>query len=165
MTSVLLAFLINLFSVHPVHVSYSNIDINPENGDFTLTFKFYTDDLKLLFIHLYEYEMILDPDEELSTKNVEMITTYLFNNFFIKELNNQKIKYDYQRKEQNDESVWLHFKGKLPYTNPAKIIISNSLLLDLYFDQTNLLIIKWGELEKGYSCDYQIRDIVVERKN
>ncbi len=165
MTSVLLALLINLFSVHPVHVSYSNLEINPENGDFTLTFKFYTDDFKLLFIHLYEYEMILDPGKELLPNHIDMISAYLSNTFLVKDVDNQKIIYDYQRKEQNDESVWLYFKGKLPHTNSEKIIISNSLLLDLYFDQTNLLIIKWGELEKGYSCDYQIRDIVVERKN
>ncbi len=164
MTSVLLTFIISLFSMHPVHVSYSNIDINSENGEISLTLKFYTDDFKLLFIHLYEYELILEPDKEPSPKEVEMITSYLSDAFIIRNSDNQKILFNYQHKEQNDDSIWLYFKGNLPQTNTSKIFISNALLLDLYFDQTNLLIIKWGEFEKGYNCNYQVKDIVVERK-
>jgi hypothetical protein len=150
--------------MHPVHVSYSNLEINPESGEFTLTLKFFTDDLRLLFIHLYEYDMVLEPDKELSPGQVEMISRYLSDAFIIKNTDNQYFTYSYQQKEQNDESLWLHFKGTLASRNPSEITISNSLLLDLYLDQTNLLIIKWGEFEKGYRCDYQVRNIVVERK-
>jgi len=157
--------MLGMAAFHPVHVSYTNIDISPENGEVNLVCKFYTDDLKLLFYHVYDREIALDPESELTTGEIALVGNHLLGSFFVKEPGGKTLDFLYIKKEQNEESVWLYFEGRLSGKCPDSVKVGNTMLMDLYEDQKNLVIIKYGETEKGYCFDYMVREITIQLNN
>ena len=157
--------ILNLLTLHPVHVSYTSIDIQCENGEISIVHKFFTDDLKLLFYHYYERELPFDPAKDLSASEVDLISRHLFGSFALKEEDDKTVNFNFVRKEQNEESIWLYFNGKFDGGIPDTIVLTNTLLLDVFEDQTNLLILTAGSDEKGYRFDYRTREMRIELKN
>ncbi len=159
-----LIVLMGLSALHPVHVSYTNLDIAPETGEVSAVCKFYTDDLKLLFYHFYEREIAFDPDQELAADEIELVSRHLLGSFFVEDAGGKRIEFRYMKKEQNEESVWLYFEGRLEgqCTDTDSIKVGNTMLLDLYEDQKNLVIVTWGGEERGIGFDYQVREIAVQ---
>ena len=70
----------------------------------------------------------------------------------------------YNSKQQEDESLWLYYSGTLDKRNLKDLTINNLLLLDLYMDQTNLVIVNQGSTEKGLSFDWDNRQSVLVLK-
>jgi len=143
------AFLMN----HPLHVSYTSIDFNTENKVVTASFKFFTQDFDLLFFHLYEKNIQSEMDHEFTPGQLDLIKKYLNSSFSIVTALDT-IKFEYVRKEQDEESVWLYFTGPLPGDFSDKFVIINKLMLDLYEDQTNLVIVSQGIQEWGFTFNY-----------
>lgn len=157
--------MLNLVALHPVHVSYTSIDIAAETGEISLVYKFFTDDLKLLFYHYYERELPFDPEKDLSEGEVDLISRHLFGSFALKEGDGKTVQFSFIRKEQNEESIWLYFNGKFDKEIPDTIVLVNTLLLDVFEDQTNLVILTAGSGEKGVRFDYRTREMRIELKN
>lgn len=164
MSTVFLCIFLKLATFHPVHVSYTSVDIIMEKGEVMVTHKFYTDDLRLLFYHVYGREVLLDKDKEISPDDQATLVQYLSDAFIIKEKDDRSVKFEFMHKEQNEESVWLYFNGKLKGVNHGTIVIINTLLLDLFEDQTNLIILTSDRPEKGYRFDYRTREQVIDLK-
>jgi hypothetical protein len=162
MNALTVIFMLGLNAFHPVHVSYTNIDISPENGEVNLVYKFFTDDLKLLFYHIYERQLDFDPERELTASEIDLIKNHLLNSFFLKEHGGKVVDFLYIKKEQNEESVWLYFEGRLSDNHIDSLLVGNTLLLDLFEDQKNLVILKYGGRERGYSFDYVTREVRIE---
>ncbi|MBN2275962.1 MAG: hypothetical protein JXK95_16655, partial [Bacteroidales bacterium] len=157
--------LVLVFNVlHPVHISYTNLDISSETGEVNLVCKFFSDDLALLFYHIYEREVIFDPESEIAASDLDLVTNHLLNSFFVKEPGGKTVNFLYNKKEQNDESVWLYFEGRLSGKQPDSLLLENTLLLDLYEDQKNLVIVNYGGMEKGVIFDYLRREINIVLK-
>ena len=162
MNTLTVFLMLNLAALHPMHISYTNLDMNPETGEIKLVCKFYADDLKLLFYHFYDRQLLFDPEKELPAEDIELISRYLFSSFMLKEPDGKVVIFSFMRKEQNEEFLWLYFNGKLMQNNPDKIVLLNTLLLDLFEDQKNLVILTCGEFEKGYSFDYHTCEINID---
>ena len=165
MNTLTVFLMLNLAALHPMHISYTNLDMNPETGEIKLVCKFYTDDLKLLFYHFYDRQLLFDPEKELPAEDIELISRYLFSSFMLKEPDGKVVNFSFMRKEQNEESLWLYFNGNFSQHNPGSILLMNTLLLDLFEDQKNLVIILCGEFERGYSFDYQSREFNIDMSN
>ena len=157
--------MLNLLAFHPVHVSYTSIDIAAETGEISLVYKFFTDDLKLLFYHYYERELPFDPEKDLTSNEVDLISRHLFGSFALKEGDDKTVNFNFVRKEQNEESIWLYFNGKFDGEIPDTIGLINTLLLDVFEDQTNLVILTTGSDEKGVRFDYRTREMKIGLKN
>jgi hypothetical protein len=67
------------------------------------------------------------------------------------------VQYNYIRKDQDDDFIWLFYQGNLPDRKMDSVSLTNILLLDLFEDQTNLVIVTCGALEQGYSFNYRVR--------
>jgi hypothetical protein len=157
MTTGLVSLLIyTLLHSHPLHVSVTSIDINQEKSEASFSFKFYTDDFKLLFFHLYEKNIKPEMNQELTAAELELISRYL-NRAFTIVSGSDTLDFEYVRKDQNEESLWLYFKGNLPGGKKDPFRLTNMLLLDLYEDQTNLVIITHGAHEEGYTFNNSMR--------
>jgi hypothetical protein len=141
---------------HPLHVSLTSIDINPEQKEALVTCKFYTDDFSLLFYHLYEKNIKPETEKEFTDAELDLINKYM-NGSFSMVTGKDTIALEYLRKDQNEESIWLYYKGILPKNKIKTVLLTNKLLLDLYEDQTNLVIITNKLVEKGYTFNYKIR--------
>src|SRR4030042_5970597 len=93
--------MLNLLAFHPVHVSYTNIDITAETGEISLVCKFFTDDLKLLFYHYYDKELPFDQGKDLTNNEVDLISRHIFGSFSMKEKDEKRVNFSFVRKEQN----------------------------------------------------------------
>jgi hypothetical protein len=158
-------FLLNILTLHPVHVSYTSIDISTETGEVNLVCKFFTDDLKLLFYHYYDIEFLFVPDKELADNEIDLISRHLFGSFALKASGGNAVHFDFVRKEQNEESIWLYFHGKMDPKISDTLTLANTILLDLFEDQTNLVILTTGRDEKGYRFNYLTQEMKIEIKN
>ncbi len=155
-SSLLSFFYASLLSVsmHPVHVSVTTIEINTDSSEVMVQVKLFTDDFQRLVSSMYETELKLGTKEEHSEANSYMFG-YLNNKLFI-ELNNKPLELYFFDRKMNEESIWIIMKGKVEKPKKGKYLlrsaaVENSILLDLYDDQSNLVIFNQGNgTEKGY---------------
>jgi len=132
---------------HPIHVSVTNLEYFQEKNEIELSTKVFRDDLQLLFVHLNELNIDFENEDSIK-KYQDTINSYVANNFKII-INKKESNYYFKDFKMSDEAIWLSYK--LHYNDKIKSIkIENRLLLDLYFDQKNLLIFKAGDLNDAY---------------
>jgi len=152
-----------LSSAHPLHVAYTNIEINTEQKSVSVSHKIFTDDFTLLFFHLFEKNIIPNKAKEFNPAEVDMIDGYMKERFILV-TGKDTIDLDYICKQQSDESLWLYFSGQIKNRKLSQITIHNLLLLDLYMDQTNLVIINNDTIERGLSFNWDNRQSVLVLK-
>jgi hypothetical protein len=158
LTSFLLA---GFIAAHPLHVSITSVEINTEQKAVVISHKFYTGDFSLLFYHLFEKNIEPQKDKEFNTAEIELINSYMHKRFMLVS-GSDTISLGYLRKEQNEESIWLYYSGKLSKRDMKTLIINNLLMLDLYEDQTNLVIVTRGIKENGLTFNATNRQSVVD---
>jgi hypothetical protein len=61
----------------------------------------------------------------------------------------------------DDEHIWLTFNGNLPPGFKGELTINNMLLLDLYMDQKNLVILNNGSIEKAFTFNWDNREEIL----
>ena len=148
--------------LHPLHFSITNIDINSGENTATVSYQFFANDFKMILQIFKQSEIDLEQDKELTPQNIETINDYIFSAFEMKLNNSEKINLDFQYKKNDEALIWLYYKGQLPEDNIESITLVNELLLDLYEDQKNLVIINYKGEEKGYSFSYRKRTVNIE---
>jgi hypothetical protein len=139
-----------------MHIAYTSIEVNPEQKTIAVVHKLFTADFSLLFYHLFEKSIEPQKDLEFSKEEVDLINNYMKERFILIS-DNDTVDLKYLRKEQEDESIWLYYTGNFTKADPKSLIINNLLMLDLYFDQTNLVIATQGTKENGFTFNYNNR--------
>lgn len=148
----------NYFLIHPVHVSVTNLEIQSENNSISLSFKVFTDDFQLMIDQLYNVKVDLSENGNYDLHK-KQIDNYLKDNFTL--INNGKeLIFTNIGIKTNDEAVWFFYKTKIN-KDLKSFVIRNSLMLDLYPDQKNLLILKYGEIERGYQFNFKKKEITI----
>ncbi|MBN1158662.1 MAG: hypothetical protein JXA61_04715 [Bacteroidales bacterium] len=153
---------ISLFFCHPLHVTITSVDINHAQGEISVSHKFFTDDFSLLFFHLYEVNIIPEDNVAFTEKELGTIEGYMSEAFVLRPDQDSIVTFEYTGKDQNEDSVWLYFKGELPEGGCSNFILTNHIMFDLYFDQTNLVIVASEDDEKGLTFDWENRIFNVE---
>jgi hypothetical protein len=148
MTTLLLFFLSVIFSGHPVHISFTSVEIDFTAQEAALTYKFNTDDFSLLFFHVYEKTIRPEMNQELTPIQLKLIDTYLYTSF-VMTLDSDTLDFKFVGKEQNEEFIWLHYKCHIPKASYNSLQMTNTLLLELNQDQSNLVILTYGGQEAG----------------
>ena len=134
-------------SFHPVHVTYTNVEYNSKEKEFKVLYKIFADDFDKILQK--KYNVFLNLEKENRQKDYEKtITKYIIANFSISVNNKSLIKPRFVRSEFKDKAIWLYysykFKGK-----SNRFEIKNSLMTDLYKDQTNLLIFNYLNFQQA----------------
>ncbi len=150
-----------LFVAHPIHVSVTSLEINTEKKELFISHKMFTDDFSLLFYHLYEKNLQPQPGKDFTPVELEVINGYM-SEAFILDLGRNRLPLRFVRKDQDDLSTWLYYSGELPTHHFKNLVLTNVLMLDLYEDQTNLVIVSDGRNEKGYTFNYMERRMEIE---
>ena len=149
----LIVFFIINCSMHPVHVTVTNIDFNSSNKTFDISMKLFLDDFQNVILKNHQVELNLGKPNEL--KNADnYILNYIKDNIKITINNNKpsQKKLKFERKEINEGALWLYFTYQL--SNKIETIqVENNLLNDYYPDMTNLVIMKYNNIENGYTLD------------
>ncbi len=131
---------------HPVHVSVTNVDYCPDDLKMEISIKVFKKDMQLLFAHLDQVNIDFEKMEEVE-KNQERINSYFQNHFYID--NNDRCELIFKEVELDNEWIWFYYKIE-NIELKKEFEIANTILLDLYFDQKNMMIFSIEEIEKGY---------------
>jgi hypothetical protein len=160
MGTMVLAVMMMLFSLlHPVHVSLLNIDLNPETGKIEIVFKLFSDDFERIIMNKYNVDLDItskvDPGEK-----TEFINKYIYEAFELR-INGIKIdNWEYTGNQMNEEAIWLYYKNLWP-GEMKEITVINSVMMDLYEDQTNMVIVSWPGKQNGYCLNNKEREITL----
>lgn len=145
--------------LHPVHVSVTSIEYVEERKSFDVSFKLFWDDFEAIIASKYGVLLNLGKDDEKENKHI-YFTRYIEDSFSF-QVNGVDLQPKYNMDTINEASIWLY------YTYPGdegngKIEIQNRLMLDMFTDQTNLLMIKVHDIEKGYTMKQKKEKIVID---
>jgi hypothetical protein len=128
---------------HPVHVSVSNVEYDKTSMSFHVSFKVFSDDFNFLMAHYYGTDLA-------GGKVVQDSIDAYFNYMFSFRVNDgTKLSMDFINSKSNEEATWYYYQTE-KCTGINRVSITNTILLDLYSDQTNLLIFKYKDYESGF---------------
>jgi len=154
---ILTIFLTLFFFLHPVHVSLLNVDIEPDTGDIKIIFKFFSDDFERIILQKYNVQLNITQKIEPGEK-IGAINRYIEESFEMM-INGKKIEnWEFIRNELDDMAIWLYYSNKYP-GNIESVSLKDEVMMDLYDDQTNLVIITYGDKQNGYRLNNKKRYI------
>lgn len=142
-----------LWAIHPNHLSVTNLSINEKEKSIDYSIRLFQDDINYLISALYHEELYHSTDTFDFDKSTEKIDNYFLNAFQIFSEGNQYLPKIVNR-VNNEHEYWLHYSIKLNEI-PKNLTIKNRILLDIYADQTNLVIISYSNQEKGISFNLE----------
>lgn len=152
-------------SHHPIHVSITNIDYKANKQKFIFSFKFFTDDFEAIIYRDYNIALNLNKRNEYR-KAEKYFTKFINNNFYFninksgKTLKNLK----FVKRKYNHEAIWLLYEYN--YNKPIKTIeIYNNFFNNFFGDQTNLLIFKYQNAQKGFRFDKNKTKEIIKMNN
>lgn len=148
-------------AVHPVHVTLMSVEYSAEKKIFDVYLRVYYDDF------LVDYELLTGRSHEMDivrnkTEATKGLTVYLKEKIQI--VNGNKIldfKVNNIRLADNELSIFMQFRNQ---GKPGKILIRNSILADIYEDQSNLLIVRCGDFEEGVKLTPEKREHLFDIK-
>jgi hypothetical protein len=109
--------------------------------------KIFKDDFRLVLFHLFEKDIDMDDPEKLD-HNLDLIQDYYRSHLQIKD-GNEIITLHQSSITTDEEYINFNYYFKLK-NESDQLEIVNTILLDLYFDQKNMLIFGYEKKEKGY---------------
>lgn len=128
---------------HPLHVSYTKIQL--QDSTIQLLTKIFSDDLELS-TQIFHNKTILD---SVDYENYIMQNCKIF-------VGNSLCEFRLIKRIEQDDADWFYFESTIQ-SEVCNIAVYNSLLLNLYDDQQNLIIISCKNQEKGFSLNYNLR--------
>jgi hypothetical protein len=143
-------FILLLRAFHPVHVSVTNVELNSIEKTITYSVRVYSEDVEYAIIHRYDREISL---KEINHEEKLWISNYFSEALKIK-LDDIAVESDLKDVKHDDDLIWFFFEGHWPKKKFKDVTVENKILLDLYFDQTNLLILTIDGNEKGFTFNY-----------
>jgi len=154
-----------LFSswLHPIHVSVTNVDLDPGRGKLELSVKIFADDFQDLILQKYGVQLNItgqeDPGDKISAVNeyIQEALQFVFNG-------NEAAKLQFVEAKLNEQAIWLFYR----YEHPGKIRkvdIVNRVMLEKFDDQTNLMIVTFNEKQNGYRLDNKTTELSFNIKN
>lgn len=105
----------------------------------------------------YKYHAFLDfkKDTRLVTKQQDAIQDYINSTLIVKGNNGKKIVPKFLGWKVENFSVWLYFKAP-PLKGINSITVQNKLMLEMFEDQKNLMILSLYGKEKGVEFNKRI---------
>jgi len=140
---------------HPIHVSVCNVELNGTEN--IVSVKLFKDDFALALKNNYQISIPMDRANEKT--HSEIISKYINSCFQIESGQGKTLKLVFKTTEINEEAIWVYFNAE-NFTNLAKLRVKNTLMLDLWDDQTNLVILNWKGKETGYR--FNRREVEIE---
>ncbi len=125
--------------LHPVHISFTTIEYFEKENQYKILFKLFVDDFNLILNKKYDKNIQLS-EKDWKKSYVKTINSYIKNNFQITDANNKSINLKFDNHEFKEQAIYLYYKSEHK-TNSGKFRILNKIMLDLYPDQKNLLIL------------------------
>jgi hypothetical protein len=138
--------LLSLFVLpHPVHVSLMSIEYSENKNIFNVFLKVYSDDFVLDYRMLTSDTSKIDfSSENVSAKNA--VTRYLNEKV---QIFAEGVKLDSKLLDLENSDGELKMNLTYNYKKAKSYVVRSLIMTDLYNDQSNLLIFRYGNYEEG----------------
>jgi hypothetical protein len=148
----------SLIFAHAFHTSIAEMRYNPKGKTFEISLRVFTDDLeKTLSVNNQNKKFVIESND----KNDSFIDQYVHKHFVVTTSRNQKVNYQYVGKEKEGDAIWIYLE--MPVNESLKgSKIQNSVLMDSFNDQTNIVNIFVNNEKKSYLFTVQHKVFVVE---
>ena len=144
----------SLSTFHDYHTSLTEINYNPKNKSLEVSLRLFTDDLELALTKLNGGKVItLESQSELVEYLLEL---YIKKNFAIVSQNKEVKKIKYYGKEKEAEATWVYIEI-LDCAQIKDFTLFNTILIDLFSDQNNLVNIIYPTVKKTLVFDNKTR--------
>jgi hypothetical protein len=140
-------------AMHPLHVSVLNLTVEEERAEMVL--KTFVDDWETAFFHY-------------TGKPVDFSAPRNYNGQWFGDYLHSSLKFSVNGKDNfldvHRDSIWFEEQSMtiemhVEYTEkPKSLYIYNTLLIDIFPDQSNLTILSYNQKEKGIKFDYHKRE-------
>jgi len=140
---------------HPIHVSVVSLDHLIDSNRIDISVRLFYDDFQLLINHKYNLGLDFSKRTRLTSTEQLAITDYIRTSLILAGQDENTISADFKGWKVEDVSVWLYFCAK---TAPGFILtkLKNTLMLDLYYDQKNLVIVQVNNNQMGFEFDKRV---------
>jgi len=135
-------------SAHPIHVSVTNIDYVVDSGKIDLSVKLYSEDFQTLINHKYNTLLNFTGQKRMTTKEQNAVVNYISENLSVMAAS-EVIDFKFTGWKTDHESVWLLFCAYCDVKSQV-FTVRNTIFLDLFTDQVNLVILHAGDIQEGY---------------
>lgn len=134
---------------HDFHLSLTEVVHNAESKSLEISVKLFTDDLAVALLKNGAPKMEIGTDREPPQAN-ELIENYLRRNIkFV--VNGKPVEFKYLGKQAELDATWCFLEVKsVPKVHAIEI--SNTLLLDSFEDETNMVNLNIGGRKKSGMC-------------
>ena len=136
---------------HPIHVSVTNIDMDPVRGKVELSVKIFADDFQDLILHKYGVQLNIVEQEDPGDR-ITAVNQYLQEALQLVFNGKEAARLQFVESRLNEEAIWLFYRyehaGKI-----RKVDIVNRVMLEKFSDQTNLMIVTYNNKQNGYRLD------------
>jgi hypothetical protein len=144
--------------VHAFHTSITEMRYNPKEKTFEISLRVFTDDLeKTLSANNQNKKFVIENTD----KNDPFIEQYVHKHFVVTTPKNQKANFQYLGKEKEGDATWIYLE--MPLNESIKgSKIQNSVLMDSFEDQTNIVNIFMNNDKKSYLFTVKNKVFMVE---
>ncbi len=135
------------FGYHDYYISLTEMEYNPQNATLEISIRAFTEDLEFAL----EESTLLDL--ELNSEREHPQATYYLGEYFKKHFeinqNDSPKKYRILGHEYEGEATWTYIEVEKIQEEDLNFSIRNSLLMDYFEEQTNMINFKINKKTKG----------------
>ncbi len=147
--------------MHPVHVSFTNIEYMEESQEIQIASRVFWDDVETSINQQFDVKLNLGSEAQ-HPEYEEFIRLWFANNLRItidgKIIPPENVKLEHIDMGAVDMLVNLSFDSE----KPASMKVENQLLCDLFADQSNLVILAINEKQESFSLTAENNVITLE---
>ena len=138
-----------VYDFHEFHVSKCQIEFNLQEKALQISMHIFIDDLEQALRNSESGKLFIGTEKE-TDKADEYLFQYLTDHFQLK-VNDKKVEYNFVGKETSEDlqAIWCY----LEVTNietVESIVVENSLLMEIFADQKNIIHIMMPDKKQGY---------------
>ncbi len=159
-----LFFLKAAHALHPIHVSVVNMDFFNDSNMIKYSICLYYEDFQSLINFKYNTVINFNRQYRMTFEEKKSILDYINSTFLLKSSQNKALSSEFLNWKVEDDLVCLYFSIK-DFKEIDELIIENKLMLDLFIDQKNLLILNIGDKQEGYEFNKRDESYTVMLRN
>jgi hypothetical protein len=135
--------------VHKFYLSNTSIEFNAQTRAVEITSKIFTDDLEhAIEAQCYRYHSLYPQTPEV----FELVKKYIGENLSL-QVGGRNVVLNFLGYSVDNDMTTIFIEGN--YFEPNQVVVNNTILLDLYSDQQNIVEVRWGGQSKR---EYFTRD-------
>ncbi len=142
-------------SAHPIHISVVNIDYISDSNLVRYSVRLFWDDFQTIVNKKYNTMLNFGKENRMTSKEQQSVQNYIKTALIIKNSANEIINPVFLGWKVEDMSIWLFFRANT-HSETDKFTIENRIMLEVFADQKNLLILRKDDEEKGFEFNQRI---------